>query len=235
MALDTIGGDGDNFAVLDLAHELGADDVECAGLRRQHIAAADVIIPIPDSGVPAAIGYARESGIPFELGIIRNHYVGRTFIEPEQRIRQLGVKLKHSANASAVRGNRIVLIDDSVVRGTTSKKIVQMMFEAGAREVHLRVSSPPITHPDFYGIDTPRTTELLAANMTIEEMRAFTGCTSLAFLSVAGIYRALGIEHRDPRAPQFTDHCFTGDYPTELVDQNGPVYTAQLSFLAEVR
>ncbi|HJZ33882.1 MAG TPA: amidophosphoribosyltransferase [Hyphomicrobiaceae bacterium] len=215
--------------VYELRKQMGAQ------LAREAPAAADVIIPIPDSGVPAAIGYAQASGIPFELGIIRNHYVGRTFIEPEQRIRQLGVKLKHSANASAVRGNRIVLLDDSVVRGTTSKKIVQMMFEAGAREVHLRVSSPPITHPDFYGIDTPRPTELLAANMSIEEMRVFTGCTSLAFLSVAGIYRALGVEHRDPRAPQFTDHCFTGDYPTELVDQNGAAHAGQLSFLAEVR
>jgi amidophosphoribosyltransferase len=215
--------------VYDLRKQMGVQ------LAREAPANADVIIPIPDSGVPAAIGYAQESGIPFELGIIRNHYVGRTFIEPEQRIRQLGVKLKHSANASAVRGNRIVLIDDSVVRGTTSKKIVQMMFEAGAREVHLRVSSPPITHPDFYGIDTPRTNELLAANMSIEEMRAFTGCNSLAFLSVGGIYRALGVERRDPRAPQFTDHCFTGDYPTELVDQTGAANTGQLSFLAEVR
>src|SRR5262249_61971502 len=121
---------------------------------------------------------------------------------PHQRILQLGVNLKHSANASAVRGNRIVLLDDSVVRGTTSKKIVQMMFEAGAREVHLRVSSPPITHPDFYGIDTPRPTELLAANMSIDDLRAFTGCTSLAFLSGGGIYRALGGDSPDPRAPQ---------------------------------
>jgi len=204
-------------------------------LAREAPAKADVIIPIPDSGVPAAIGYAQESGVPFELGIIRNHYVGRTFIEPEQRIRQLGVKLKHSANASAVRGNSIVLIDDSVVRGTTSKKIVQMMFEAGAREVHLRVSSPPITHPDFYGIDTPRATELLASSMSVEEMRDFVGATSLAFLSVGGIYRALGIEKRDARSPQFTDHCFTGDYPTDLVDQNGSASAGQLSFLAEVR
>jgi amidophosphoribosyltransferase len=204
-------------------------------LAREAPAKADVIIPIPDSGVPAAIGYAQASGVPFELGIIRNHYVGRTFIEPEQRIRQLGVKLKHSANASAVRGNSIVLIDDSVVRGTTSKKIVQMMFEAGAREVHLRVSSPPITHPDFYGIDTPSASELLAANMSVEEMRAFIGATSLAFLSVDGIYRALGHEHRDDRNPQFTDHCFTGDYPTALVDQTGAAGTGQLSFLSEVR
>jgi len=215
--------------VYDMRKQMGAQ------LAREAPAKADVIIPIPDSGVPAAIGYAQESGIPFELGIIRNHYVGRTFIEPEQRIRQLGVKLKHSANASAVRGNRIVLIDDSVVRGTTSRKIVQMMFEAGAREVHLRVSSPPITHPDFYGIDTPRPTELLAANMSVPEMQEFVGATSLAFLSVDGIYKALGYERRDERAPQFTDHCFTGDYPTELVDQDGPVHTGQLSFLAEVR
>jgi amidophosphoribosyltransferase len=215
--------------VYDLRKQMGAQ------LAREAPANADAIVPIPDSGVPAAIGYAQASGIPFELGIIRNHYVGRTFIEPEQRIRQLGVKLKHSANASAVRGNRIVLIDDSVVRGTTSRKIVQMMFEAGAREVHLRVSSPPITHPDFYGIDTPRTSELLAANMSVEEMRAFIGASSLAFLSVDGIYKALGHERRDPRAPQYTDHCFTGDYPTALVDQNGRAHDGQLSFLSEVR
>jgi amidophosphoribosyltransferase len=205
-----------------------------AELAREAPAAADVVIPIPDSGVPAAIGYAQESGMPFELGIIRNHYVGRTFIEPEQRIRQLGVKLKHSANAAAVRGNRVVLIDDSVVRGTTSKKLVQMMFEAGAREVHLRVSSPPIAHPDFYGIDTPRPDELLAANMSVEEMCRFVGATSLAFLSVDGIYRALGYDERDARNPQFTDHCFTGDYPTSLTDQHGPAHDGQMSLLSEV-
>ena len=204
-------------------------------LAREAPAAADVVIPIPDSGVPAAIGYAQESGLPFELGIIRNHYVGRTFIEPEQRIRQLGVKLKHSANAAAVRGNRIVLIDDSVVRGTTSKKIVQMMFEAGAREVHFRVACPPIAHPDFYGIDTPRTGELLAANMSVEDMCAFMGATSLSFLSVDGVYRALGYEKRDNRTPQFTDHCFTGDYPTPLTDRTiADASPRQLSLLAEV-
>jgi amidophosphoribosyltransferase len=203
-------------------------------LARETPAAADVVIPIPDSGVPAAIGYSQESRLSFELGIIRNHYVGRTFIEPEQRIRQLGVKLKHSANAAAVRGNRVVLIDDSVVRGTTSKKIVQMMFEAGAREVHFRVACPPITHPDFYGIDTPRTGELLAANMDVEEMCAFMGATSLAFLSVDGVYRALGYDRRDLRNPQFTDHCFTGDYPTTLTDQHGAAHNGQLSLLSEV-
>lgn len=202
-------------------------------LAREAPAMADVIVPIPDSGVPAAIGFSQESGIPFELGIIRNHYVGRTFIEPEQRIRQLGVKLKHSANASVIRGRSVVLVDDSVVRGTTSKKIVELIRDAGAREVHLRVSSPPITHPDFYGIDTPRKKDLLAANMSLDEMRAFMGADSLAFLSVNGIYRAIGIDARDNRAPQFTDHCFTGDYPTNLTDQNGDDLPRQLSLLAE--
>ena len=197
-------------------------------------APADVIVPIPDSGVPAAIGYAQQSGLPFELGIVRNHYVGRTFIEPEQRIRQLGVKLKHSANAGVIRGRRIVLIDDSVVRGTTSKKIVQLMYDAGAREVHLRISSPPITHSDYYGIDTPRKQDLLAANLDLEGMRQFMGASSLAFLSVDGIYRAVGHDHRDGRSPQFTDHCFTGEYPTELADQNGSAGSRQLSLLAEV-
>ncbi|MGE0053300.1 MAG: amidophosphoribosyltransferase [Hyphomicrobium sp.] len=203
-------------------------------LAREAPAKADVIVPIPDSGVPAAIGFSQESGVPFELGIIRNHYVGRTFIEPEQRIRQLGVKLKHSANASVIRGNSIVLVDDSVVRGTTSKKIVQLMYEAGAREVHMRISSPPITHPDFYGIDTPRKQDLLAANLDLEGMRQFMGADSLAFLSVDGIYRAIGVEGRDARAPQFTDHCFTGEYPTDLTDQAGEALPKQLSLLAEV-
>ncbi|MFM2422716.1 MAG: hypothetical protein RL291_1246, partial [Pseudomonadota bacterium] len=216
--------------VYDVRNAMGAE------LAREAPAKADVIVPIPDSGVPAAIGFARESGIPFELGIIRNHYVGRTFIEPEQRIRQLGVKLKHSANRSIVAGNRIVLIDDSVVRGTTSKKIVQMMFDAGASEVHMRIASPPITHPDFYGIDTPKIDQLLAANMSIDEMREFVGATSLAFISVDGIYRAAGLDKRDERNPQFTDHCFTGDYPTRLVDQDGlPLDTRQLSLLADAR
>jgi amidophosphoribosyltransferase len=160
--------------------------------------------------------------------------VGRTFIEPEQRIRQLGVKLKHSANEGQVRGKRIVLIDDSVVRGTTSVKIVQMMREAGAKEVHMRISSPPITYPDFYGIDTPDQDKLLAANRTLEEMRAFIGADSLAFLSVDGIYKAMGYEGRDPAHPQFTDHCFTGEYPTRLRDREGPPAQKQLSFLAEV-
>lgn len=216
--------------VYDIRKQMGVQ------LARESAVEADVIVPIPDSGVPGAIGYSQESGIPFELGIIRNHYVGRTFIEPEQRIRQLGVKLKHSANRSVIAGNRIVLIDDSVVRGTTSKKIVELMYEAGAREVHMRIVSPPITHPDFYGIDTPRVQDLLAANMSLDEMRDYMGADSLAFLSVDGIYRAVGYDHRDDRAPQFSDHCFTGDYPTELTDQRGgsPPASQQLSLLAEV-
>jgi amidophosphoribosyltransferase len=214
--------------VYDIRKQMGVQ------LAREAPAPADVIVPIPDSGVPAAIGFAQEAGTPFELGIIRNHYVGRTFIEPEQRIRALGVKLKHSANASVIRGNRIVLVDDSVVRGTTSKKIVQLMYEAGAREVHMRIASPPITHPDYYGIDTPDKVDLLAANKDLEGMREFLDADSLAFLSVDGIYRAVGFDHRDARSPQFTDHCFTGEYPTLLTDQNGHGMPRQLSLLAEV-
>ena len=156
-------------------------------LARESSLAADVVVPIPDSGVPAALGFAQETGIPFELGIIRNHYVGRTFIEPTQTIRSLGVKLKHNANRAVVKDKRVVLIDDSIVRGTTSVKIVRMMYEAGASEVHMRISSPPIKHPDFYGIDTPEQKSLLAATHTLEEMREYIGVTSLAFLSVDGV------------------------------------------------
>ena len=202
-------------------------------LAREAPVSADVVVPIPDSGVPAALGYARETGIPFELGIIRNHYVGRTFIEPTQTIRSLGVKLKHNANRAVVAGKRVVLVDDSIVRGTTSVKIVQMMYEAGAREVHMRISSPPIAHPDFYGIDTPERKSLLAATHTLEEMRSFIGVASLAFLSVDGIYKSVGFEGRDPHRPQFTDHCFTGDYPTPLTDLTGERGKQQLSLLAE--
>lgn len=204
-------------------------------LAKEAPAPVDVVVPIPDSGVPAAIGYAQASALPFELGIIRNHYVGRTFIEPEQRIRQLGVKLKHSANSAAIRGKRIVLIDDSVVRGTTSKKIVTMMREAGASEVHMRIACPQIKYGDYYGIDTPTRQELLAANMSFEEMREFMGADSLQFLSVDGLYRAMGYEKRDNLNPQFSDHCFTGDYPTDLTDLNGGSVPRQLSLLAEIR
>jgi amidophosphoribosyltransferase len=204
-----------------------------AQLAAESPAEADVIVPVPDSGVPAALGYAQASGIPFELGIIRNHYVGRTFIEPTQKVRELGVRLKHSANRSVVAGKRIVLVDDSIVRGTTSFKIVKMMREAGAREVHFRISSPPITHPDYYGIDTPDREKLLAATHTLEEMRQFVGADSLAFLSVDGLYRAMGHPGRDPAKPAFTDHCFTGDYPTSLTDVIGESAKQKLSLLAE--
>ncbi len=203
-----------------------------AELAREAPVAADVVVPVPDSGVPAAIGYAQYSGIPFELGIIRNHYVGRTFIQPFQSVRELGVRLKHSANRAVVAGKRIVLLDDSIVRGTTSLKIVQMMRDAGAREVHFRISSPPITHPDYYGIDTPERDKLLAATHTLEEMRSYIGCDSIAFLSVDGIYRAMGERGRDPIRPQYTDHCFTGDYPTQLTDASDET-KVQLSLLAE--
>jgi amidophosphoribosyltransferase len=202
-------------------------------LAREAGADVDVVIPVPDSGVPAALGYSQEAGVPFELGIIRNHYVGRTFIEPTQQIRALGVKLKHNANRAIIKGQRVMLVDDSIVRGTTSVKIVQMMFEAGAREVHMAIASPPITHPDFYGIDTPEQKALLAATHTIEEMSEYIGVQSLTFLSVDGIYRAAGYEKRDPVRPQFTDHCFTGDYPTALTDYSDGGNPHQLSLLAE--
>ena len=203
-----------------------------AELAREAPAQADVVVPVPDSGVPAALGYAQTCGLPFELGIIRNHYVGRTFIQPTQAIRELGVRLKHNANRAAVAGKRIVLIDDSIVRGTTSVKIVQMMRDAGAAEVHMRISSPPIAYPDYYGIDTPERDKLLAARMSLEEMRRFVGADTLAFLSIDGIYRAMGYERRDDLNPQFTDHCFTGDYPTRLTDRMGES-AKQLSLLAE--
>ncbi|MEM8744155.1 MAG: amidophosphoribosyltransferase [Pseudomonadota bacterium] len=214
--------------VYELRKEMGKQ------LARESGVEADVVIPVPDSGVPAAIGYAQESGIPFELGIIRNHYVGRTFIEPEQRIRALGVRLKHSATRCEIEGKRVVMIDDSIVRGTTSVKLVRMMYEAGAKEVHMRIASPPITHPDFYGIDTPDQEKLLAATHDLQSMCDYIGAGTLAFLSVDGIYKAMGYEERNPDVPQFTDHCFTGDYPTRLRDREGPDLQRQLSLLAEV-
>ena len=195
---------------------------------------ADMIVPIPDSGVPAALGYSETSKIPFELGIIRNHYVGRTFIEPQQSIRSLSVKLKHNANRSLFKNKRVVLIDDSIVRGTTSTKIVQMVREVGASEVHMRIAAPPIKFPDFYGIDTPKKEDLIAANHSLEEMRSYIGADSLAFLSVDGLYKAMGHPNgREASAPAFTDHCFTGDYPTFLRDQKNDNEIQQLSFLYE--
>ncbi|MBL8532133.1 MAG: amidophosphoribosyltransferase [Hyphomonadaceae bacterium] len=196
---------------------------------------ADVIVPVPDSGVPAAMGYAAESGIPYELGIIRSHYAGRTFIQPKQEIRALGVRLKHAANREVIKGKRVVLVDDSIVRGTTSQKIVQMVREAGAKEVHFRSASPPIKYPDFYGIDMPTLDQLLAAEHTLEQMRVKLGVDTLGFLSVDGLYWAMGEEQRDANNPQFTDHCFTGDYPTTLTDHGGgrAHKDFQLSLLAE--
>jgi amidophosphoribosyltransferase len=177
---------------------------------------ADVIVPIPDSGVSAAIGFSQKSSIPFELGIIRSHYVGRTFIEPSQTIRQFGVKLKHSVNKSCIENKRVILIDDSIVRGTTANKIVKMVFEAGAKEVHLGISCPPIKHPDFYGIDTPNYSELIASKFNLEEMTKIVGANSLFFLSLNGTYKAMGFNERNTKSPQFTDHCFTGDYPIDV-------------------
>jgi amidophosphoribosyltransferase len=196
---------------------------------------ADVIIPVPDSGVPAAMGFAAQSGIPYELGIIRSHYAGRTFIQPKQEIRALGVRLKHAANRAVITGKRVILVDDSIVRGTTSQKIVQMVRDAGAKEVHFRSASPPIKFPDFYGIDMPTLDQLMAAQMTLEEMRKTLGVDSLGFLSVEGLYAAMGADARNPQNPQFTDHCFTGEYPTGLTDHaaDRAVKDFQLSLLAE--
>ena len=177
---------------------------------------ADLIIPVPDSGVPAALGYAEKSGVPFDLGIIRNHYVGRTFIQPTQKGRTDSVKLKHNANPAAVKGKRIVLVDDSIVRGTTSRKIVTMMRNAGAAEVHMRIASPPTTHPCFYGVDTPSQDQLIAARMTVDEIAAEIGVDSLAFITVDGMYKAIGDMARNEDQPQFCDACFTGDYPILL-------------------
>ena len=193
---------------------------------------ADMVIPVPDSGVPAALGYANAANIPFELGIIRNHYVGRTFIEPSDSIRHLGVRLKHNPNRAKIKGKKVVLVDDSIVRGTTSKKIVEMVRDAGAAEVHFRVSSPPTTHSCFYGVDTPNTDDLLAHKMDVEQMRRFIGADSLAFISMNGLYRAMGKAERSPQAPAFCDACFTGDYPISLTDISGG--TRQLSLLADV-
>ena len=202
-------------------------------LAQESAVAVDVVIPVPDSGTPAAMGYAEEAGVPFELGIIRNHYVGRTFIEPSQNIRNFGVKLKHNANRAEIEGRRVVLVDDSIVRGTTSKKIVQMVRDAGALEVHRRIASPPTANPCFYGIDTPSREELFAANFDLDAMAREIGVDSLAFISINGLYRAVGGADRDIGAPQFCDACFTGEYPVALVDLAQGRAPAQLSLLAE--
>ena len=195
---------------------------------------ADIVVPVPDSGVPAALGFSEESKIPFELAIIRNHYVGRTFIQPTQSSRHSTVKMKHNPNKSTVEGKKIILIDDSIVRGTTSVKIVQLMRDSGAKEVHLRIACPPIMFPDFYGIDTPETEQLLAANHSLDDMCTFIGADSLGFLSLDGLYKAMGYpKGRDNENPQFTDHCFTGDYPTDLKDYNDKNLQEQLSLLSD--
>ena len=188
----------------------------------------------PTRGTPAAIGFAQAAGIPFELGIIRSHYVGRTFIQPGDQIRNLGVKLKHNANRALIDGKRIVLIDNSIVRGTTSLKIVQMMRDAGAAEVHMRIASPPTRHSCYYGVDTPERVKLLAAQHGRRpRWREFIKADSLAFVSIDGLYRALGEEMRDDAAPQHCDACFTGDYPTRLTDQEDAEAPDQLTMLAE--
>ncbi len=205
-----------------------------AELAKEAPASADLVVAVPDSGVPAALGYSNASGIPFELGIIRNHYVGRTFIEPTDGIRHFGVRRKHNPNKATLAGKRVVLIDDSIVRGTTSKKIVQMVRDAGASEVHFRVASPPTKHSCFYGVDTPNESALLAHEMSIDEMAKFIGVDSLAFISMDGLYRAVGEKSRDGAAPQFCDACFSGEYPIRIPDTSEPKKEGQLSFLAEV-
>jgi amidophosphoribosyltransferase len=182
---------------------------------------ADVVVPVPDSGVPAAIGYAMESKIPFELGIIRNHYVGRTFIEPTDRIRHFGVKLKHNANVEVIKGKRVILIDDSIVRGTTSKKIVQMIRDAGATQVHMLIASPPTVAPCFYGVDTPDKDHLIAANHSTEEIAKMIGVDTLGYISINGLYNAIEQSKRDDENPQYCDACFTDQYPIRLSDKEG--------------
>ena len=195
----------------------------------------DVVVPVPDSGVPAALGFAAQSGIPFEYGIIRNHYVGRTFIQPTDKTRHLGVKRKHNPNKEVLAGKRVVLVDDSIVRGTTSIKIVEMVRQAGATEVHLRVAAPPTAHPCFFGIDTPDYDKLLAAQHDLAGMAKLLGVDSLAFISIDGLYKAVGEARREADHPQYCDACFTGDYPLPLTDKNAGSQPKQLSLLSEER
>jgi len=206
----------DGNSVYEVRKQIGAE------LARETPVEADVVVPVPDSGIPAALGYAQEAGIPFELGIIRNHYVGRTFIQPTQKTRDIGVRRKHNANKMYLEGKRVVLVDDSIVRGTTSTKIVEMVRQAGAREVHLRISSPPTAHPCYFGIDTPDRDKLLAARFDVPGMANVLGVDSLAFVSVDGLYRAAGIAERDDDNPRFCDACFTGRYASALTDINTP-------------
>ena len=217
----------DDRSIYDVRKRIGAE------LAREVPVDADLVIPVPDSGVPAALGYAQESGIPFELGIIRSHYVGRTFIQPGDGVRHLGVKLKHNANRALIKGKRVVLIDDSIVRGTTSLKIVQMMRDAGAAEVHMRIASPPTRHSCFYGVDTPERAKLLAAKHDLGGMTDFIQADSLAFVSIDGLYKALGEAGRAAIRPKHCDACFTGDYPTTLTDQDEVADVDQFALLEE--
>jgi len=214
--------------VYDARKQIGAE------LAKEAPAIADMVVPVPDSGVPAALGFSAESGLPFELGIIRNHYVGRTFIQPTDAVRHMGVRLKHNPNRAKLAGKRVILVDDSIVRGTTSKKIVQMVRDAGASQVHFRIASPPTTHSCFYGVDTPNKEDLLAHRMDVEEMRQYIGADSLAFITMDGLYRAMGESARNPVKPQFCDACFSGAYPIDLTDVSGGRKDGQLSLLAEV-
>ncbi len=204
-------------------------------LAREQPADADIVVPVPDLGNPAAIGFAQGAGLPFELGIIRNHYVGRTFIQPTELIRHMGVKLKHNANRRTLEGKRVVLVDDLIVRGTTSQKIVSMVRDAGAREVHMRIASPPTISSCFYGVDTPEKQKLLASRMSIAEMRDFIRVDTLGFLSLDGLYRAAGETARNGDAPQFCDACFSDEYPTRLTDQEDSGKVRHLSLLAEAK
>jgi amidophosphoribosyltransferase len=201
-------------------------------LAKENKIDADIVVPVPDSGNAAALGFAQFLGINFELGLIRNHYVGRTFIEPSQKIRSLGVKLKLNANQSTIKDKKIILIDDSLVRGTTSHKIVKMLYDAGAKEVHVKIACPEIRFPDFYGVDTPTKKELLAANKTNDEICEYIGAKSLDFLTLEGMYRAMGFKKRDEVYPQLTDHYFTGEYPVKPVDELGDDKITQLSLLS---
>ena len=203
-----------------------------AQLAKEDDVEADLIVPVPDSGNAAALGYSQKKKMSFDLGLIRNHYVGRTFIEPSQKIRSLGVKLKLNANYSVIKDKRIILVDDSLVRGTTSSKIVKMLYDAGAKEVHLRIASPEIKYPDFYGVDMPTKKELLAANKSVDEIREIVSAKTLKFLSIKGLYNAMGFEERNDNYPQLTDHYFTGDYPVKIIDQLGEDKVTQLSLLS---
>jgi len=215
--------------VYDIRKQIGVE------LAKETPADADIVVPVPDSGVPAAIGYAQGAGLPFELGIIRNHYVGRTFIQPSDSIRHMGVKLKHNANSKLLEGKRVILVDDSIVRGTTSQKIVQMVRDAGAKSVHMRIASPPTMSSCFYGVDTPETHKLLASRMNIEEMKDFIRVDSLGFISLDGLYRAAGEASRDNDSPQFCDACFSGEYPTVLTDHDDRDNISNISLLAEAK